>query len=241
MMLRQIVLCSLCLLVSNAALAFQFQATEAEWASWPPYCKARYATVRVGKTLGYDRQISPAEIERWQSAVGPDAWYGLHHFCAGMALLDRAKSESNVSRRKNDLQTSLTNYSYMLRNTPVDNPFHAETLARMGLVYEESGEVAEAEAYFARAIEAGPQHPAGYLGMFQFYRDRGESQKALRVLEQADEAMSGQSGEIKYFLGIMNLDLGNKQAALEYAREAYALGYPLPALRDRLAKAGLQL
>lgn len=239
--LRRIAICSLALLASDAALAFQFQATEAEWASWPAYCKARYATVRIGKTLGYDRQISPAEIERWYNAVGQDAWYGLHHFCAGMALLDRAKAESNPSRRANDLQTSLTNYSYMLRNTPNGNPFHAETLARMALVYKESGDRTQAEAYFKRAIQEGPEHAAGYLGLYQFYRDQGDDREALAILTQADEVTQGQSAEVKYFLGMVSLDLGNREAALEYAREAYALGYQLPALRDRLAKMGLNL
>ena len=129
----------------------------------------------------------------------------------------------------------------MLRNTPSGNPFHAETLARMGLVYEESGELGQAESYFSRAIAVNPKYPAGYLGLFQFYRDRGQDRKALQILEQADEAMAGQSGEIKYFLGIVSLDLGNKQAALDYAREAYALGYQLPALKNRLAKAGMRL
>jgi hypothetical protein len=37
------------------------------------------------------------------------------------------------------------------------------------------------------------------------------------------------------------LDLGQKDAALEYARKAYGMGYPLPGLRRKLDAAGMTL
>ena len=227
--------------VCSVAQAFQFQATDAEWAAWPEYCKARYATVRVGKSLGFDRRISPGEIERWQAIVGPDAWYGLHHMCAGMSFMDRAKAESNPSKRDSLVKSAMSNYGYMLRHTPPSDPFHAETLTRIGLAYEQTGDRNAAQSHFAQAIAANPAYPGGYLGQYKLYRDRGETRKAREILEQGDSATGGTSAEIKYFLGLVSLELGDKHAAVDYARDAYSLGYQLPALRDRLAKAGLSL
>lgn len=231
----------LLLLISPAASAYNFQVTEAEWTSWPPYCKARYATVRVGKTSEFGRRVSTAEIDQWHALVGDDAWYGLHHFCAGLAYTDRAKMETGSGNREFAFKRALGEFGYMLRNTPATNPFYAETLTRVGLVHREKGDLEEARRYFDQAIESNPAFVGGYLGKYQLLRDEGRPEQARDVLRQADAASQGKSAEVKYFLGMISMDLGDVAAATTYAREAYALGYPLPALRNRLAKSGVAL
>jgi len=37
------------------------------------------------------------------------------------------------------------------------------------------------------------------------------------------------------------VDLGRYEQALEHARQAYAFGYPLPGLRNRLARQGYRI
>ena len=48
----------------------------------------------------------------------------------------------------------------------------------------------------------------------------------------------GKSAEIHYNLGLIYLELGDADRALEQAHAAYALGYPLPGLRNRLQRMG---
>ena len=239
--MHRYLLAILALLLATPAFAFRFEVTESEWAAWPPYCKARYASVRVGKNSEFGRQVTAAEIEQWHAALGEGAWYGLHHHCAGMVYLDRAKIETRADKRAFNLNRALAEHGYMLRNTPTTDPIYAEVLTRVGLVYREKGNVDDADDYFGQAIRNNPANASGYLGRYQLLRSRGDDAGARRVLQSADTATEGKSAEVKYFLGIVSLDLGDKDAAAAYAREAYALGYPLPALRNKLAKAGVEL
>jgi tetratricopeptide (TPR) repeat protein len=240
-MSRFLLICLIALLAAPAARAYNFEVTEAEWASWPPYCKARYATVRVGKSSEYGRRMSSAEIEQWHATMGDGAWYGLHHFCAGLAYADRAKMDAKGDKREFNVNRALTEYGYMLRNTPTTDRMYAEVLTRVGLVHREKGDLGAAQRYFSQAIENNPSYAGGYLAQYQILQGRGEASEAREVLRKADQATGGQSSEVKYFLGMVSLDLGDIPAATAYAREAYALGYPLPALRNRLAKSGVSL
>jgi hypothetical protein len=61
---------------------------------------------------------------------------------------------------------------------------------------------------------------------------------ARDTLREADRISNGESIEVQYNLGLINLDLGDSLAAVENAKKAYAKGYPLPGLRRRLAQAG---
>jgi len=240
-MSRFLLIFLIAMLAAPVARAYNFEVTESEWTSWPPYCKARYATVRVGKTSEYGRRVSTAEIEQWHATMGDGAWYGLHHFCAGLAYADRAKMETKSDKREFNSKRALTEYGYMLRNTPTTDRMYAEVLTRVGLVHRNDGDLGAAQRYFAQAIENNPTYPGGYLAQYQVLHDQGSATQARDVLIKADEATRGQSSEVKYFLGMVSLDLGDVEAATTYAREAYLLGYPLPALRNRLAKSGVSL
>jgi tetratricopeptide (TPR) repeat protein len=63
---------------------------------------------------------------------------------------------------------------------------------------------------------------------------RADAVSALKVAEQnADD-----SATVHYNLGLLYLDLKDYDRSLEHARKAYALGAPLPGLKNMLAKAG---
>lgn len=63
---------------------------------------------------------------------------------------------------------------------------------------------------------------------------RDEAQEHLRAAEQ----YAGDSATAHYNLGLLNLEFKNYERSVEHARRAYALGAPLPGLKDRLAQAG---
>jgi len=64
----------------------------------------------------------------------------------------------------------------------------------------------------------------------------GEREEAVKVLKRGEVATKGKSAEIQYNLGLYMLDLGDVEAARQYAEAAYRLGYPLQGLKKRLAE-----
>ena len=66
---------------------------------------------------------------------------------------------------------------------------------------------------------------------------KGKMQAAAEKLEQAN-ALAGEDANILYNLGLAYFDLKQYDKALANAHAAYALGFPLPGLRDKLKRAG---
>jgi tetratricopeptide (TPR) repeat protein len=65
----------------------------------------------------------------------------------------------------------------------------------------------------------------------------GKTQAAIDKLEEA-KALAGDNANINYNLGLAYFDLKQYEKALGSAHAAYALGFPLPGLRDKLKRAG---
>jgi tetratricopeptide (TPR) repeat protein len=74
--------------------------------------------------------------------------------------------------------------------------------------------------------------------MANLYREQRKLDLAIQTVNQANEATNGESADIQYTLGLLNLEAGNIDAAVENARQAYAKGYPLPGLRTKLMRLG---
>jgi Flp pilus assembly protein TadD len=92
-----------------------------------------------------------------------------------------------------------------------------------------------AECYFQRAMTFRPDDPQLHV-LFGTYLHR-----AGRLLEAAAEydlaeKMGSSSAELFYNRGLLEVDLGHLDAARKDAEKAYAMGYPLPGLRNKLAR-----
>lgn len=66
---------------------------------------------------------------------------------------------------------------------------------------------------------------------------KGKMQAAAEKLEEAN-SLAGENANILYNLGLAYFDLKQYDKALASAHAAYALGFPLPGLRDKLKRAG---
>jgi tetratricopeptide (TPR) repeat protein len=67
---------------------------------------------------------------------------------------------------------------------------------------------------------------------------RGKSRDAVEQLEAA-QAQVGNDSNVYYNLGLVYFDLKDYEKALESAHKAYAGGFPLPGLRNKLERAGV--
>ncbi|MBJ7312464.1 tetratricopeptide repeat protein [Rugamonas sp. CCM 8940] len=93
------------------------------------------------------------------------------------------------------------------------------------------------ECYFDRAIRFAPDDGAVRAAYASFYRTQGQSDKAFAMLSQAVE-LSPENAAIQYNIGLVYLQRKDYPNALLHAQRAYALGFPLPGLRQKLVAAG---
>jgi tetratricopeptide (TPR) repeat protein len=220
------------------APALVFTPTNTEWASWPPYCQARYVVSAAGADGEFTNRVPQATVKAWQERLGDDVWYALHHYCAGIIIEARAKLEPDKKHRDFLRQNVLGEYRFTYDRIPASHPFRAEIAGRMALVYEDLGESENALAVVDKAIEECGTCASAWQAKAMLFRSQNKLEEARKVLEEGDRATEGKSAEINYFLGLVLLDLKDWDEAQARARKAYELGHPLPGLRDRLAKAG---
>ena len=225
------------LFLSPAANALTFTPTETEWLAWPEYCRARYVVSGAGVNSALELRVSMAEVKAWEHRLGP-AWGGLHHYCAGLALYSRAKVESDPAQRKFLLERIIEENRFTLDATPESHPMWAEIASRSGLVYGDLKEPVRALEQFDAAIKACPTCAVGYQAKAMFYRTQGKLTEARDALLAGNKALEGNSAELHYTLGLVLVELHDYAGATEHAEKAYAMGYPLPGLKERLARAG---
>ncbi len=226
------------LMRSPVALALAFAPTEAEWYHWPDYCQARYTVSGAGTDSQFANRVDPATVKSWEAKLGPDVWYALHHYCAGMIIATRAKAEPDKKERLALFNRAIDEDQFTLQRMPQAHPMRAEIAARMGLLYAEIGQPDLALQHFDIAIDGCPSCGVGYEAKSMYLKSHGQLEAARDVLVAGDKAVDGSSAQIHYFLGLVLLELKDFDAASEQARKAYGQGYPLPGLRDLLAKAG---
>lgn len=91
--------------------------------------------------------------------------------------------------------------------------------------------------YFARAIAFTPDDPNVRLVYGIYLMRRGAKDEALKQLEAAHGKV-GDDMNLNYNLGLAYFDAGKYDRALDLAKKAYALGFPLDGLKNKLKKAG---
>lgn len=234
-------LSAIAVVAGRPAAGFTFDLSESEWAWWPGYCKARYNDLGMSATGARGSSLSRTEIAAWRSQLGEDVFTYIHHHCAGLVWLQRARLATSRAEREFALSSAEYESNFTLARIPPGSAMHADILVHMGQIKRAAGDTQAALGFFEQAIGSRPGHAAGYLGKALVMRDKKDIAGAVAVLEAGSIATGGESREIEYHLGLALLDLGQHEAARSHARRAYELGFPLPALRDRLAAAGFPL
>lgn len=98
------------------------------------------------------------------------------------------------------------------------------------------GKALPSECYFQRAIAFRPDDAQLYVLYAMSLHRAGRLEEAEAQYGRA-EAIGANSAEYFYNRGLLELDLGHIDNAQAFADKAYSAGYPLPGLRNRLAKA----
>ncbi len=152
-----------------------------------------------------------------------------HHFTPEVAALIRGET----AKLPGDIH-------YTLRHIP--NHYEAlDAMARFQLRNPGlSDRYWTADCYFERAFAFRPKDARLHL-LYGTYLHRAKRLPQARTEYESAEKLGLESSELDYNLGLLHYDVGDRKKSAEYARRAYAAGYPLPALRDKLRKAGYSI
>jgi tetratricopeptide (TPR) repeat protein len=218
--------------------AWDFVPTPLEWETWPVYCRVQYSSVNNG--LDYKNQpvYSPSEIAQWRETLGPRTFDGLHHYCASIHFLNRARVDPNRATRNFKLGRAWEDAEFTFTRAETTSPVYPIIANTVAQVRFEMGKPDEAEDVLKGVIKMQPARPEAYITLALLYRKQHELEQARATLMQADEAIGGESAEIQYNLGLLNFETGNMDAAVQNARKAYSMGYPLPGLKRKLQASG---
>lgn len=226
---------------SRPAFALAFKPSEQEWNAWSAMCRARYVVSGSGVGSGFSNRVSKAEVAKYEAQVGGDAWYWLHHYCAGLVYINRAQkssSESEASKWLREADVNIRGQYEKIDRTHYLFPEIAITLAR---VYKEMDDSETAMKYLDEAIRHQPGASSPYALAALLHREDGHLESALEVLLIGNSATENASAELHFLLGHIYIEMGDLDLAVEHAEVAYELGYPLPGLASKLRRLGRKL
>jgi tetratricopeptide (TPR) repeat protein len=91
--------------------------------------------------------------------------------------------------------------------------------------------------YFKRALQIAPYDPNVYL-VLAIYQHKLKKYDVAKGHYLQAIALNPAAAEAHYNLGLLLVTMGQLKDALKHAHAAYALGFPLPGLREKLKRKG---
>ncbi|WP_193315657.1 tetratricopeptide repeat protein [Janthinobacterium aquaticum] len=159
---------------------------------------------------------------------------------AGLPVVEQYHFNKGVENLVKGMTGSLGgDISYTLEHFP--NHHRAlSSMARLALrdkTVQPIGARYTVSCYFERAIAYAP-HDATARMVFGNYLLAGKQDAAALAQLRAAAELAPEHATIQYNLGLLYARQKDYPQAMQYAEKAYALGFPLPGLRNQLKKAG---
>jgi len=155
----------------------------------------------------------------------------VHHFTQDVRELRRG----STSRVANDLE-------YVLNWFPNHHPA-LDAFARLAIREGRTrpvGAQTDIECRFKWAVDVKPDDAMVRVIQGLYYLRLGRNQDARDYLQMAAD-LQPDHAEVHYNLGLVLFRLEDYESARTHAEQAYALGYPLPGLKNMLEGAGYAL
>ncbi len=156
-------------------------------------------------------------------------------------LVDGAHFTPNVERliRGKTSTTPGPDISYTLRAYP-NHPRALHSMMNLSFATrteKPEGSTYSVECWFDRAERFTPDDGTVQMLFGIYVLRKGNPGGAIAKFKRAQE-LSGESANLHYNLGLAYFDLRDYDNALDHARSAYRLGFPLPGLRNKLQEVG---
>lgn len=146
--------------------------TDAELQLMPPFCKAK-----SGKA-------SPSEQRHWQNTFGRDNWVSMHHYCGNARDELRASKLLDQKMRNRGLRGAREGYQNHLAETTKDYKMRYELYYRIGNISRKLNDTGTAMQAYHNSIQLKPKYTGSYIGLSNIYRDMGQYQEAIDVINQ---------------------------------------------------------
>jgi tetratricopeptide (TPR) repeat protein len=224
--------------VPRLAVAYDFVPTEADWAAWPRYCQARYASTNIGGQSEWAGTVPATEVANWRARVGVETFLHVHHYCAGAALFNQSRTTGDKQRKLFLLNLARGEVIYTYSRAPTGCALCGEIASTLARIEASAGNTTDAIAVLKTAIGSNPEDPRPYASLAMIYRDLKMFKESIQVLVDCNKVLGGESAEVHYNLGLLYLEVGDIDSALAHAHLAYARSHPLPGLRNRLQALG---
>ncbi len=219
---------------------WDFIPTAPEYQAWPEYCRVQYTLFGEVASVPGGVQYPSSTVESWRRQIGP-SFQGLHHFCAAIHFLTRSRAASDPKQQQFLLNRALSDSNFSLTRADTGSPVYPDMAITASQIKLDQNAGEEAISILKKAIAVQPARIETYIALSVAQRKLGNVKQARDTLVDADRIAKGESLDVQYNLGLLNLDLGDKTAATENAKKVYGQGYPLPGLRRRLEREGIRI
>ena len=198
----------------------------------------QYSWVNSNFDHEYSRKYGDDSVNRWREVVGASTFLGLHHYCASIHYLSRSKVASTAQTNEFLVHQALADALYSYTRSDSASPVYIDMSVTMAQIHDANGQADKAIAVLEHAIQVQPGRPEPYGMLARLQRSHGQLKAARETLKAADVATDGKSVDIHYNLGLISLELGDVESAINYAKQAYSRGYPLDGLKRKLMEMG---
>lgn len=227
------------ILLTPMAHAYQYVPTHEVWTTWPSVCRVKYPEMRVAQGGEFAQFRNPQASSRWQRVLGEETWSHLHHYCAGLGYMLMAEREFDDAKQRDFYwQRAIDELYYSFRHDDLTSVIAPKIVAALGRSLPKVGKSDVAKRHLQELISVQPKSVEAYATLATILEKEGNLSGAIELLEDARSYQDQPSAELSYMLGLYYLDAGRYEQARESATVAYRLGYPLPGLKNRLARAG---
>lgn len=181
--------------------------------------------------------ICVSAFEIGQRHYGPFDYLNSEHREKKLMVVEKHHFSQEVETLKSGLESSIGgDLDYTLKSFP-NHHKALYSMIKYKLQSVEGGRVNidSMECYFQRALEVNNRDAYVYQLNGIYLHRKKKYKEALGKYLQAINLEKNNS-ELYYNIGLVYYNLKEYSSALKYAKMAYELNYPLPALRDKLKK-----
>src|SRR5687767_1793993 len=119
-------------LLGRAAFAQDLVITQAEFATWPEYCQARYVTVPPGSSSQWALTYPSTKINAAKQLLGPATFDRVHHYCNGLVWMARSRLQSDRPTKMFFLEEARDEVVFTYTGLPADSPMIGATFIALG-------------------------------------------------------------------------------------------------------------
>lgn len=218
------------------AYSFDLIVNEREFFQLSKTCQ-KYLYSTIGQRLAFDVPYSRDEIAsaRIEAENAGGAW----HYCGGLVWLNRAIVAADPQSKKRAYSQALSEINFTARKIAATSYMYSEVRVNFARVLYYNKQHSRSRSVLNSLLQQNPSMTAARLEFARQLRAEKHTRQAIELLEKATAKEFEISADLNYFLGVYQYHEGNYTAAKKYGEQAYKLGYPLPWLKNNLAKKGL--